>query len=126
MGNSIGDIKGDTSLRVQVPSNHILPKACTTVSITQNPSAFILGTWTLRARSLEYSSYELGLGVCRGIWAHVMFGFAFLSKSGLMGPLMIVGDSMETAGAFLRAFRGVIVLKDPPSTPNKQLPKIKG
>ena len=35
------------TLRVQVPNNHILPQTCTTITVTQNPSTLILGSWTL-------------------------------------------------------------------------------
>ena len=68
---------------------------------------------------------SLSWGYVGGFGLMLCLDLLFFRRAACMGPLMIVGDSMETAGAFLRAFRGVIVLKDPPSTPNKQLSKIR-
>ena len=44
----------DGTLRVQVPNIIIiyLPQTCTIITITQNPSAQLLGTWTLWGKNL--------------------------------------------------------------------------
>ena len=45
-------VAGCMPLRVQVPNKHIyLPKTYTIITISQNPSTYLLGTWTLRARA---------------------------------------------------------------------------
>ena len=46
------------TLRVQVPNSHIvIPKTCTVIAITLNPSTYSLGTWALRALNPKPYTY---------------------------------------------------------------------